>query len=65
MTETLFTQRKGNPCHGCPDRYPACSGRCKKPEYQAWKAEQDKIRENRKKYECPIWTHGDRDPRKG
>ncbi|MBO5953463.1 MAG: hypothetical protein J6Q53_05025 [Oscillospiraceae bacterium] len=53
-----------NPCKGCPDRYLACSDHCKKPERLAWLEEQEIIRQNRKKYSCPIWKHGDRDPRK-
>ena len=39
-----------NPCHGCPDRVPACSDSCRKPAFSAWKAEQATIRENRRKY---------------
>ena len=63
MTETIINQRF-NPCKGCPDRYPGCSDRCRKPQKLAWEAEQVRIRENRKKYPCPIWKHGDRDSRK-
>lgn len=63
MTETLSSARY-NPCKGCPDRYRACSDHCKKPEYLKWKKEQETIRQNRKKYNTPIWTHGDRDPRR-
>ena len=40
-----------NPCHGCPDRFPACSGSCRKPAFTKWKAEQETIRENRRKYD--------------
>lgn len=63
MTETIINQRF-NPCKGCPDRYPGCSDHCRKPQKLAWEAEQVRIRENRKKYTCPIWKHGDRDSRK-
>ena len=63
MTETLSSDRY-NPCKGCPDRYPACSAHCKKPEYLAWKEEQATIKRNRDKYQTPILTHGDRDPRR-
>ena len=63
MTETLSSSRY-NPCKGCPDRVPACSDHCKKPEFLAWKEEQEKIRQNRNAYNTPIWTHGDRDPRR-
>lgn len=56
MNETIFSSRKGNPCKGCPDRYPACSGHCKKPEYLKWKAEQDLIRKNRKAYK-DAWAY--------
>ena len=41
---------KNNPCHGCPDRFPACSDSCRKPAFAAWKAEQETIRENRRKF---------------
>lgn len=46
MTETLSSNRY-NPCKGCPDRYPACSAHCKKPEYLDWKEEQAAIKRNR------------------
>lgn len=65
MTMDTIRSRRPNPCKGCPDRYPACSARCRKPEKLAWEEEQKKIREARKRYECPIWKHGDRDSRKG
>lgn len=48
MAENLNRGRK-NPCYGCPDRYPACSDHCMKPDFQAWRDEQKKIRENREK----------------
>lgn len=37
-----------NPCHGCPKRYPACSGTCHDPD--PWRAEQEKIKATRKAY---------------
>ena len=43
--------RDDTPCHGCPDRYPACSGHCEKPEYLAWRAELKRVKKNRRKYE--------------
>lgn len=55
MTEAIHNHRP-NPCKGCPDRYPGCSDHCKKPERQAWKAEQEKIRENRRNYQSPAWA---------
>ena len=39
-----------NPCNGCPDRYTACSDHCTKPEFLAYKAEQETIRKNRAAY---------------
>ncbi len=63
MTGTIISERY-NPCKECPYRYPGCWGSCKKPAYLEWKAEQETIRKNRKNYCCPIWKHGDRDPRK-
>lgn len=54
---------KSSPCRYCQDRYPACSDHCKKPEFLAWKAEQETIRENRRKYYSPIWKHDE--PLKG
>lgn len=63
MTGTVRSNRP-NPCKDCPDRYPGCSDHCQKPEHEAWKAEQKMIRENKKNYQCPIWTHGDRDNRR-
>lgn len=61
MTETLFSNRP-NPCKGCGDRYPACSGHCQKPEYIAHKAEQEKIRKARRAYQSSIWTHEETNP---
>lgn len=53
-----------NPCKDCQSRYPGCSAKCKKPKFLEWQAEQEKIRQNRKRYNSPIWMHGDRDPRR-
>ncbi len=39
------------PCMGCPDRYIACSDHCQKPEFLDWKAEQERIRTARRKYD--------------
>ena len=43
------------PCKGCPDRYPGCADHCEKEAFLEWKAEQEKIRENRRKYVSPAW----------
>ena len=53
--DTIRSQRN-IPCKGCPDRYPACSDHCKKPEYIAWKAEQNRIREAKQR-EAHIWGY--------
>lgn len=45
-----FLQRGGNPCYGCHDRHIACSDHCQKPEFLDWKAEQEKIKKNRREY---------------
>lgn len=52
-----------NPCKGCPDRYPACSGHCTKPDYIAYRTEQEKIKTARKKYRPSIWAKSEK--RKG
>ena len=44
-----FERGRKTPCQGCPDRYTACSDHCKKPEFLAWKEEQETIRRNRAK----------------
>ena len=49
MTETLFKSRN-NPCKGCTDRYPGCSDHCRKPAFLDYRAEQQLIRENLRKY---------------
>jgi len=36
------------PCKGCTERYEACWGKCEK--YKAWKANLEKVNEERKKY---------------
>lgn len=46
-----FERGRDTPCHGCPDRYTACSDNCKKPEFLAWRAELETIRANRRKYD--------------
>ena len=33
------------PCRDCEDRYPGCSDRCKKEEFKAWKALEEKRKE--------------------
>ena len=38
-----------NPCHGCPDRYTACSDHCTKDSFLAWREEQARIRQARNK----------------
>lgn len=35
--------RNRPPCSRCPDKKPACSDQCKKPEFLAWKEEKEKI----------------------
>lgn len=64
MSGMIRYSRDAPPCKDCPDRYLACSDRCKKPEYLEWKQKQATIRENRKNYQTPVWKHGDRDPRR-
>lgn len=54
MIDTIRNQRY-NPCKGCPDRYPACSARCRKPEYLKWQSEQETIRKNRAAYWESVW----------
>lgn len=54
---TAYQNDRYNPCHKCPDRYPACSGHCQKPEFLEWKEEQEKIRKARKDYRPPKWKH--------
>jgi endogenous inhibitor of DNA gyrase (YacG/DUF329 family) len=48
---SAYKSRDVGPCYGCPDRYPACSAYCKKPEYLNWRAEQEVIKENRRAYD--------------
>lgn len=61
MTETIRSNRH-NPCKGCPDRYRACSDHCKKPEYLAFREEQDRIRKARAAYYAPVWSHAETNP---
>lgn len=61
MTETICNQRP-TPCKGCPDRYPACSDHCRKPEYLAWREEMDRIRKARQDYRSPAWANPEMDP---
>ena len=41
---------ENRPCLGCPDKVPACSGWCDKPEYLRWKEKQETIRRNRSRH---------------
>ena len=61
MTETIRSRRPG-PCKGCPDRCTACSDHCKKPEYMAWREEQDRIRKAKQSYRQPAWPTAELDP---
>ena len=61
MTETIRNLRTG-PCKGCPDRYPACSDHCKKPEYLKWKEEQARIKRAKQAYQDPAWARPEMDP---
>jgi hypothetical protein len=47
----LLKSGRKNPCYQCPDLYTACSDHCRKPEFLAWRAEQETIREARRKYD--------------
>lgn len=45
-----------SPCKDCPERFPACSGKCPKDArgeygYKAWKAEWDAANDKRKEYD--------------
>ena len=42
------------PCRGCPDRYTACSDRCRKPEFLSWK-KQNEERKAAQRREGQIW----------
>ena len=61
MTTTYRTEQTP-PCKDCVSRYPGCSDHCQKPEYQAWRAERDRIKKNMKSYMPPVWKHGETDP---
>lgn len=61
MTETFHNGRY-NPCRGCPDRYPACSGHCEKPEFLKYKEKQELIRKNRAAYTSPQWAQPEINP---
>ncbi len=48
------------PCKGCPDRYPACSDHCQKPEFLAFRADRARIRETqRRESELLSYTLGE------
>lgn len=59
IAQNPASNRSKPPCKDCQDRYTACSDHCHKPEYLAWRAENDKIRYNRRRYVSPIWKHGE------
>ena len=46
---TVYHASYDRPCQGCPDRYLACSDHCTKPEFIAWKEEQARIREAKRR----------------
>ena len=55
MSDPLRSKQKLSPCYGCPDKEPACSGHCKKPEYLKYRAEQERIKAAKKAYRPPAW----------
>lgn len=61
MTETICNHRY-TPCKGCPDRYPACSDHCQKPEYLAWREEQARIKKAKDNYRQTSWARAEMDP---
>lgn len=56
MNTTFRSNRKASPCRGCPDRFPACSDHCRKPEYLAYREEQARIKAAKEAYRPPAWT---------
>ena len=59
-SEIRFTTRDKPPCHGCPDRYPACSDHCDKPEYLEWLAKKALVDKNRKAYEYSSYIYNEK-----
>ena len=55
---------KNAPCKGCQDRYPGCADHCRKEDFLAWRAEQETIRENRRKYVSPAWLFREQNDRR-
>ena len=54
--QRLHLYRKISPCQNCAERFTACHDRCPKDErgeegYKAWKAENERINEERKRYD--------------
>lgn len=58
--------REPSPCDGCTERFKACWCRCPKDErgeygYNAWKAEVERVKEERRKYQrlakTRRWTY--------
>ena len=62
MSWTIRSERP-NPCKNCPDRYPACSDHCKKPEYRKWRAELELIRKREREY-SDLWGYTAKEIRK-
>ena len=63
MSEPMPNRNKP-PCKGCEQRQCGCHDRCQRPEYLAWKAENEKIRLARSAYQKPSWITGELDPEK-
>lgn len=61
MCFDIRSSRGGNPCNGCPDRYPGCSGHCRKPEYLAYREEQARIKKAKEAYHSPAWVSPEMD----
>ena len=40
---------RNKPCYGCPDRYPACSDHCQKPEFLALKEKRETYRKAKRR----------------
>ena len=52
-----YRNKRPHPCSkDCSGRQIACQDHCQRPEYLAWKAEQEKIREARRNYRSPVYV---------
>lgn len=65
MINLQQTGRNQCPCKNCPEHRQPCSDHCQKPEYLAWKDENEKINKRHREHIGSIWGRQEPHSRRG